>query len=84
MLSPLNASAANLADMASRAGVHNTVAAAWPSGLARLGSMVTACEGCDATEVCRDWLARAPAAISSVPPFCPNAGDLNAARKARS
>jgi hypothetical protein len=83
MQSPLNASAANLADMASRAGVR-TVAAAWPTGIARLGVMVTACERCDATEACRDWLARAPGSIASVPPFCPNAGALNAARKSRS
>ena len=84
MPSPLNAGAANLADMANRAGV-STVAAAWPSeGLGHLGLMVTACERCDATELCRDWLARAPGAISTVPPFCPNAGALNAARKARS
>ena len=82
MLSPLNAGAANLADMASRAGV-GTVAAAWPTGLAHLGVMVTACERCDATEVCRDWLARAPRAIDAVPPFCPNESSLNAARKAR-
>jgi hypothetical protein len=84
MQSPLNASAANLADMASRAGV-STVAAAWPSeGIAHLGVMVTACERCDATEACRDWLARAPSSIASVPPFCRNAGALNAARKSRS
>jgi hypothetical protein len=84
MLSPLNAGAANLADMANRAGVQ-TVAAAWPSeGLGHLGLMVTACERCDATDVCRDWLARAPRTIQHVPPFCPNVGGLNAARKARS
>ena len=84
MLSPLNAGAANLADMATRAGVR-TVAAAWPpEGIAHLGVMVTACERCDATEVCSDWLARAPREIDSVPPFCPNADELNAARKARS
>lgn len=83
MQSPLNAGAANLADMASRVGVR-TVAAAWPTGLGRLGVMVTACERCDATEVCRDWLARAPGSIERVPPFCPNADELNAPRKARS
>ena len=84
MLSPLNAGADNLADMASRAGV-STVAAAWPSeGLGHLGLMVSACERCDATEVCRDWLVRAPASISNVPPFCPNADGLAAARKSRS
>ena len=82
MLSSLNDGAANLADMAGRTGVR-TVAAAWPTGLAQLGTMVTVCERCDATDVCRDWLARAPAAIDNAPPFCPNAGTLAAARKAR-
>jgi len=82
MLSPLNASAANLAAMAGRAGV-STVAAAWPSGFAHLGVMVTACERCDATDVCSDWLARAPGTIAKAPPFCPNAAELDAARKPR-
>ena len=85
MLTPLNRSepAANLAEMANRAGVR-IVTAAWPTGLAQLGVMVTACERCDAAEVCRDWSARAPEAIGRVPPFCPNADALNAARKTRS
>jgi len=74
--------AANLAEMAKRAGAR-TVAAAWPTGLARLGVMVTTCERCDASEVCRDWLARAPKGVDIVPPFCPNAADLHAARKPR-
>lgn len=74
--------AANLADMAKRAGVR-TVAAAWPTGLARLGEMVTACERCDAADACRDWLARAPKGIDTVPAFCPNAAGLHAARKPR-
>ena len=85
MLSPLHQSepAANLAGMAARAGVR-TVAAAWPTGLARLGFAVTACERCDAASVCTDWLTRAPHEVGAVPPFCPNAGELRvAARKAR-
>jgi hypothetical protein len=80
MLSPLNAPAANLADMAARVGVH-TVAAAWPTGLSHLGLMVSTCEGCDATKVCDDWLARAPERVDDVPPFCPNAGELRAAKR---
>ena len=72
--------AANLADMAARAGVR-TVAAAWPTGIARLGFAVTACERCEAVEVCNDWLTRAPKILGEVPPFCPNAGELRAARR---
>lgn len=70
--------AANLAEMTARSGA-GTVVAAWPSGLARIGSMVTACERCGAAEVCNDWLARAPQTIDAVPPFCPNAGGIEAA-----
>jgi hypothetical protein len=82
MLSPLNQMepAANLADMVARSGLR-TVAANWPTGIARLGFAVTACERCDATEVCDDWLARAPQALGDVPPFCPNAGALRAAKR---
>lgn len=82
MLSPLNQSqpAANFAEMAVRSGVR-TVAAAWPTGIARLGFAVTACERCAAAEVCSDWLARAPGALGGVPPFCPNAGELRAAKR---
>lgn len=80
MLSPLNGSAANLADMAGRVGV-GTVAAAWPTGLAHLGLAVTTCERCDAADVCGDWLARAGKHVADVPPFCPNAVALRAARR---
>jgi len=80
MLSPSKGpNLANLAEMADRVGIA-TVAAAWPTGLAHLGVMVRTCEGCDATAVCSDWLARAPARIDDAPPFCPNAGALHAAR----
>lgn len=81
MLSPnQNQPAANLGEMAARIGVR-TVTAAWPTGFAHLGFAVTACERCDATEVCTEWLSRAPKALGDVPPFCPNAGELNAARR---
>jgi hypothetical protein len=82
MLSPLNQSqpAANLAEMAGRAGLR-TVAAAWPTGIAHLGFAVTACERCAAAEVCSDWLARAPKTLGDVPPFCPNAGELRSAKR---
>lgn len=81
MLSPLNQSepAANLAEMAGRSGV-GTVPAAWPTGIARLGFAVSACERCDAVEVCHDWLARAPRTLGDVPPFCPNAAELRAVK----
>jgi hypothetical protein len=80
MFAPLPEPAANLAQMAGRIGV-STVAAAWPTGLAHLGLTVTTCERCEAIEVCRDWLARTPQQIDHVPPFCPNAGRLRAAKR---
>jgi hypothetical protein len=80
MLSPSKAPAANLADMAGRVGA-SVVAAAWPTGLGHLGLMVSTCETCDAAELCRDWLARAPKQVEDVPPFCPNAAELRAARR---
>lgn len=82
MVSPPNQRqyAANLAEMAARTGLR-PVPAAWPTGLARLGFAVTACERCAAAEVCRDWLARAPKTLGDVPPFCPNAGELQAAKR---
>jgi hypothetical protein len=48
-----------------------------------LAQMVDACQRCEATEVCNDWLARAPKAIAAVPPFCPNADALTQAKKAK-
>jgi len=82
MLSPSNQTepAGNLAEMVARTGLR-TVAAAWPTGIAGLGFAVTACERCDAAEVCTDWLARAPRTLGDVPPFCPNAGELRAAKR---
>ena len=32
----------------------------WPTGVSLLAQMVDACQRCEATEVCDDWLARAP------------------------
>jgi hypothetical protein len=48
-----NQPAANLGEMAARAGVQ-TVTAAWPTGFAHLGFAVTACERARRDRVCRD------------------------------
>lgn len=72
--------AANLADMAARTGLR-AVMAAWPTGIAHLGFAVTVCERCNTAEACQDWLVRAPKVLDDVPPFCPNAGELRAAKR---
>jgi hypothetical protein len=38
-----------------------------------LVSAIRRCRGCDAGEVCRDWLARAGPQLQKAPAFCPNA-----------
>jgi hypothetical protein len=38
-----------------------------------LVSAIRRCRGCDAGEVCRDWLARAEPQLQKAPAFCPNA-----------
>ena len=86
-----------LGDMYGRARMYNLgfavftissilLAVTWMDGSmaawwALVGLAVTTCERCDAAEVCDDWLARAPKQIDSVPPFCPNAGRLRAAKQ---
>ena len=82
MLSPQmqTVPAANFADLSTRVGAP-TVAASWPTGLAHLGLLVSTCERCDSSQVCSDWLVRAPKRVAEVPPFCPNAGELRAARR---
>ena len=74
--------AANLAEMGKKIGLE-TVPAVWPTGMARLGTAISICERCDAAEVCRQWLARAPERLDRVPPFCPNADDLSKERAAK-
>jgi hypothetical protein len=54
----------------------DTVPAAWPSGIARLGVSVTNCEHCPTALACDEWMARTPDHGDTPPPFCPNAGDL--------
>jgi Family of unknown function (DUF6455) len=50
------------------------VPAAWPTGLARLGATVTACERCEVVEACDDWRAAA-STPTELPPFCPGGRD---------
>jgi Family of unknown function (DUF6455) len=38
-----------------------------------VGSVFRACQICPAEELCRHWLARAPASFARAPAFCPNA-----------
>jgi hypothetical protein len=38
-----------------------------------LSSAIRTCQFCNADEVCRDWLARAPKSLAKAPAFCPNA-----------
>jgi hypothetical protein len=91
---PAHDAARNLGEMTKRLGldpapVTSAVAspaaspASWPTGVSLLAQMVDACQRCEATEVCNDWLARAPKAIAAVPPFCPNADALTQAKKAK-
>jgi hypothetical protein len=39
----------------------------------RYATALRHCETCLSKEVCRDWLASAPASIALAPSFCPNA-----------
>lgn len=77
----------NLTEMAGRLGLSAPVAAAWPAawptGVAQLAQAIDACQRCDTTEVCTDWLARAPAAIETPPAFCPNAAELKRAKESK-
>lgn len=95
---PAHDAARNLGEMTKRLGVDparpakaaptsaaSPVAspASWPTGVSLLAQMVEACQRCEATEVCDDWLARAPDAIVAPPAFCPNADALMQAKKAK-
>lgn len=75
--------ARNLADMSGRLGLSAPVAAAWPTGVSQLAQAIDACQRCDATEVCTDWLTRAPAVIETPPAFCPNAADLKRVKESK-
>ena len=67
--------AANMAAMTERLGL-STTPAAWPSSASRLAFAIDVCQRCDATQVCRDWLLRAPQSIKAAPAFCPNAAEF--------
>ena len=75
--------ARNLADMTERLGLSAPVAAAWPTGVSQLAQAIDACQRCDTTEVCTDWLARAPKVIEAPPAFCPNAVELKRAKESK-
>jgi hypothetical protein len=74
------APAANLAVMADKLDIA-TVPAVWPTGILQLAQAIDICQRCDASEVCGDWLARAPKHVAQPPQFCPNAGVLRQAKK---
>ena len=64
-----------------RAG--DTVPAAWPSGMDRLGISAATCATCASAEACEDWLTRVPEPPHAPPPFCPHAGDVRRTKLAR-
>lgn len=71
----------NIAKMTERLGLSAApVAAAWPTGVSQLAQAIDACQRCDTTEVCTDWLARAPKVVETPPAFCPNAPELKRAK----
>jgi hypothetical protein len=75
--------AGNMAEITDRLGLP-IAPAAWPTGVSLLAQAVDACQRCDATDVCSDWLVRAPKAISKAPAFCPNASEFARVKKATS
>jgi hypothetical protein len=75
--------AGNLAAMSDRLDLPS-VPAAWPTGVSQLALAVEACQRCDASEVCTDWLVRAPQRIATPPAFCPNAAALTRAKQENS
>ena len=71
----------NMAAMTERLGLA-TVPAAWPTGVPQLAQAIGVCQCCDASEVCSDWLVRAPDRLAMPPAFCPNASTFARAKKA--
>ena len=81
---PAHDAVRNLGEMTRRLGLDPAAKASpasWPTGVSLLAQMVDACQRCETTEVCSDWLARAPKAIAVPPAFCPNADALMQAKK---
>lgn len=52
------------------------VPAAWPTGMARYGAVVTDCKACPEAEACDRWIAQSPEKPVAPPPFCPNLPDV--------
>jgi uncharacterized protein DUF6455 len=71
---------ANLAMMADKLDIA-AIPAAWPAGISQLAQAIETCQRCDASEVCGDWLKRAPKRVAQPPQFCPNAAVLKQAKK---
>lgn len=59
-----------------------TTAAAWPTGVSQLAQAVDACQRCDVTEMCNDWMMQTPDAARRPPAFCPNAAEFTRVKKA--
>src|SRR5262249_28111104 len=64
--------ARNMSEMMDRLGLDTDALACRRLGL-DLSSAIRTCQFCNADEVCRDWLARAPKSLAKAPAFCPNA-----------
>jgi hypothetical protein len=72
----------NMAAMTGKLGL-STVPAAWPTGVPHLALAINTCQHCEAFDVCNDWLARAPEAITTAPAFCPNAAEFTRVKRAK-
>ncbi len=70
----------NMAVMTGKLGL-DTAPAAWPTGVSLLAQAIASCQRCEASEVCADWLARAPKTIELPPEFCANASEFKRAKK---
>ncbi|MFA6267877.1 MAG: DUF6455 family protein [Pseudolabrys sp.] len=68
-------------DMTTVHTIPATSVAAWPTGVSLLAQMIDACQRCDETQACEEWLARAPGEVERAPDFCPNADGLAMVRK---
>jgi hypothetical protein len=76
----------NMAAMSGRLGLvpdMGTVVAAWPAAVSHLAQTLVACQRCDSSDVCGDWLARAPKTIQFPPAFCPNAPAFTRAKQTK-
>lgn len=52
------------------------IPAAWPTGMARFGAVVTHCGTCAVVDECDRWVARSGEKPVAPPPFCPDPPDL--------